>query len=398
MADSQGLSPGDTGYDPTTDPASPSYQGGGGPVSTTLPVGDWFDQNSPATNPLVVGSQQPTGNTLVPRNDPGSATAAPTDINSAFTQFVNSNPQYAGGGQAAIDAFGQAYPQYNGIIAWDPTRQIYESQGGYFTNIPGNPQGGWSLTPTQPETGSAATGGNDPLNPTPFTYAPFTDTFSNPNFVAPTGLTEQNDPGYQERLALGAQTLQNSAASQGTLLTGQTLNNLNQYAQNFATNDFNNVYNQALTQYQQNSQNNFQQYTQQYEQYLNGYQQALQGYNTNLGAGQQAFSDTLGLSSQVFSQNQQNWQNQFNTTQLGLNAAEASAAGGQANANAAGGYITGAGNAAAAGTVGAANGNLYGLGTLTNYLQNQGTQPFFQSPYQQTNEGSGNPFGLVTNF
>jgi hypothetical protein len=71
-------------------------------------------------------------------------------------------------------------------------------------------------------------------------------------FQAPTGLTEQNDPGYKARLALGQQALENSAAAKGDLLTGGTAKDLTNYAQNFASNEYGNVYNRALGEYQQN--------------------------------------------------------------------------------------------------------------------------------------------------
>jgi hypothetical protein len=70
-------------------------------------------------------------------------------------------------------------------------------------------------------------------------------------FEAPTGLTEQNDPGYQARLSLGQQTLENSAAARGGLLAGGTAKDLTQYAQDFASNEYSNVFGRALTQYQQ---------------------------------------------------------------------------------------------------------------------------------------------------
>lgn len=77
-------------------------------------------------------------------------------------------------------------------------------------------------------------------------------------FQAPTGLTEQNDPGYQARLQLGQTALQNSAAARGGLLTGGTAAGLNQYAQDYASNEYSNVYNRAFNQYA-TSYNQFQQ-------------------------------------------------------------------------------------------------------------------------------------------
>jgi hypothetical protein len=71
-------------------------------------------------------------------------------------------------------------------------------------------------------------------------------------FQAPTDVTQQNDPGYQFRLQQGMQALNNSAAAKGNLLSGNTLEAQQQYGQNYASNEYNNVYNRALQQYQQN--------------------------------------------------------------------------------------------------------------------------------------------------
>ena len=71
-------------------------------------------------------------------------------------------------------------------------------------------------------------------------------------FSAPTGLTAQNDPGYQARLQLGTDTLQKSAAARGSVLTGGTAKALDSYAQDYASNEYGNVYNRALDTYSTN--------------------------------------------------------------------------------------------------------------------------------------------------
>jgi hypothetical protein len=71
-------------------------------------------------------------------------------------------------------------------------------------------------------------------------------------FQAPNAATEQNDPGYQFRLQQGQQALQNSAAARGGLLSGNTAQAEQQYGQNYASNEYQNVYNRAMQQYQQN--------------------------------------------------------------------------------------------------------------------------------------------------
>ena len=73
-----------------------------------------------------------------------------------------------------------------------------------------------------------------------------------PGFQAPTGATEQNDPGYQFRLQQGTQALENSAAAKGGLLTGNTGQALENYGQNYASNEYSNVYNRAMNEYNTN--------------------------------------------------------------------------------------------------------------------------------------------------
>lgn len=75
------------------------------------------------------------------------------------------------------------------------------------------------------------------------------------NFTAPTGVDETNDPGYQFRLSQGQQALENSAAAKGGLLSGGTAKALDQYSQDYASNEFQNTYNRALNTYDTNANN-----------------------------------------------------------------------------------------------------------------------------------------------
>ena len=73
-----------------------------------------------------------------------------------------------------------------------------------------------------------------------------------PGFQAPTAATEQNDPGYQFRLQQGMDALQNSAAAKGGLLSGNTQKGIQDYAQQYASNEYGNVYNRAMNEYNTN--------------------------------------------------------------------------------------------------------------------------------------------------
>lgn len=71
-------------------------------------------------------------------------------------------------------------------------------------------------------------------------------------FEAPTLETMQLTPGYQFRLQEGQDVLEHSAAARGGLLTGATAEALTRYGQDYASGEYSNVYNRALTEYQQN--------------------------------------------------------------------------------------------------------------------------------------------------
>lgn len=55
------------------------------------------------------------------------------------------------------------------------------------------------------------------------------------------------DPGYQFRLGQGLESVENSASARGMQLSGNTLKGLEEYGQNFASNEYQNVYNRYNT-------------------------------------------------------------------------------------------------------------------------------------------------------
>lgn len=69
-------------------------------------------------------------------------------------------------------------------------------------------------------------------------------------FHAPTAAEAEATPGYQFQLQQGENAMQNSAAGRGGLLSGRTLADLNNYAQGTASTNYQNTFNNALTQYQ----------------------------------------------------------------------------------------------------------------------------------------------------
>jgi hypothetical protein len=59
----------------------------------------------------------------------------------------------------------------------------------------------------------------------------------------------KNDPGYMFRLNQSLNALQNSAAARGGLLSTGTTRDLTSFASDYASNEYSNVFNRALQQY-----------------------------------------------------------------------------------------------------------------------------------------------------
>lgn len=66
---------------------------------------------------------------------------------------------------------------------------------------------------------------------------------------APSMADALNDPGYQFRAAEGNRALQQSAAAKGVLGSGGTLKDINAWGQNFAKQEYGDVFNRSLTGY-----------------------------------------------------------------------------------------------------------------------------------------------------
>lgn len=118
-------------------------------------------------------------------------------------------------------------------------------------------------------------------------------------FKAPTLEEATQDPGYQFRLQQGQQALGNSASAKGLLRTGGTLKDFLDYGQNAASQEYQNVYNRALGE----NQNDFSQRSQAYGQ-TNQFQQ--QAALANQGANLQAAQFNAGQNFNTQAANQSN--------------------------------------------------------------------------------------------
>jgi hypothetical protein len=133
----------------------------------------------------------------------------------------------------------------------------------------------------------------------------------------PAQFMANQDPGYAFRMSEGIKALDRSAAARGNLMSGAQLKGINQYGQDLASQEYQNAFNRYQTA-RTNTLNPF----------------------ASLAGVAQSSANTLGTAAGQFGQ------------QMGSN-------------------IIGAGNAAAAGQVGAANAIAGGVGQGVNFYQNQ---------------------------
>jgi len=94
-----------------------------------------------------------------------------------------------------------------------------------------------------------------------------------------------NDPGYQFRLQQGQETLENSAAARGNLLSGSTLKDLTSYSQGMASQEGQNAYNREFNAFN-NTQN----------QLANLMQQGFNASGQIVGSGQATTNNLANLS------------------------------------------------------------------------------------------------------
>jgi hypothetical protein len=144
----------------------------------------------------------------------------------------------------------------------------------------------------------------------------------------------QNDPGYQARLQLGTDAIQKSAAARGSIVTGGTAKALDTYGQDYASNEYGNVYNRALQSYGTNASNYYTGQNNDYSRLASlasgGQQQAQAQAQQGQAASNNVTSNLLGTGAQVGQQ--------LN------NAGAATASGYVGAANAYGGAVSGIGN------------------------------------------------------
>lgn len=231
----------------------------------------WFEDNAPtgdrtAPTPGNRGSGEPTSS---PYGAPvAQAPAAPAgDVAGEVQRLLQSV-----GGTATPEALAKIEPQLNKLgvqlqksSAGEIRGRLYLPTGQAVDVVPGSGWGGaWSWTdrgassggaggpsgsglPAGYEMGTYTGGGKYPLASVmaPGLMQPWTTPFTAPNDV-----TQQNDPGWQFRLSEGQKAIERSAAAKGTLYSGKTMKDVMRYGQEYASGEYDKVYQRALGEYQ----------------------------------------------------------------------------------------------------------------------------------------------------
>ena len=185
------------------------------------------------------------------------------------------------------------------------------NQGGEFPGITHTPTNATPTTPTTlttPPTVDWPTLSTQQFGAMP--AIPNAPAFSFDAFQAPAPFAPPSsqdvlngDPGYAFRTGQGLQALQQSAAARGVLNSGGTLQDLVDYGQKAASQEYQNAYDRALGSYQTNFRDAL-------DAYMTNFGNALTKYNTNYGTQYatpynqmwQQYQQGVGNQAQLFNQ------------------------------------------------------------------------------------------------
>lgn len=130
------------------------------------------------------------------------------------------------------------------------------------------------------------------------------------SFTNPTLDEAKAEPGFQLSQQMGQQGIENSAAGRGLLRSGGTLKDILQYNQNFANQNYQNVYNRDFNTWQANTSGDL-------GNWLTGTQADLNTYNTNYQTQvKDPFQNALASTSM---DNSNDWQNFLQQYQIFTN-------------------------------------------------------------------------------
>ena len=138
--------------------------------------------------------------------------------------------------------------------------------------------------------------------PNKFVATPFVapDRFVSTPFVAPTAADMANEPGFQFRMAQGQKALEQSASGRGVLRTGGTLKDLVGYGQNFASNEYGNVYNRRAGEYERDFNQRLGEDVHNYDRSVSEYDR---NYNQRLGESDRDYTRSVSEYDRTYKQN-----------------------------------------------------------------------------------------------
>lgn len=270
--------------------AVPNYQ---------APTDDFWATNAPPPDlPISPLPDIPDPSAAAP---PSAAAGAKTWIDQALSEaqstddpaywygVIAKDPKVAAGDASAIAYWKGRIAQGDGALAVrNGTRQKFNDSGAApnpNAALPVTPYGGIGSTPS-PYVNPEWTGGPAPTAPP---LIPFT---------RPTQADLEASPGYQSRLAAGLQARNRSAAAQGSVLSGGTQQVLAQYGQDYASNEYNNLFGQGLALNQNNNNvtqgnfgNAFETYQANYGQFQDAATRGFNAYGLNVTTQRNAGND-----------------------------------------------------------------------------------------------------------
>ncbi len=149
--------------------------------------------------------------------------------------------------------------------------------------------------------------------PTYTAPAPYAQMAPVPDFVAPTDITEQNDPGFMARLKWGQQAIENSGSARGTTRSTNTMRDLVKFGQDYASAEYPAVYARAKGAYDTNVANLFGTYNTNLGTQEANTAAGLNTFAAQSGAAQSQFTNQKATSDTAYSQA---WQNYLNSLDL----------------------------------------------------------------------------------
>ncbi len=276
--------------------------------------GDWFAANAPPGN----GQPAPPGT----HRDPASGaiipdTAAPgthSDPNTGAT--IYDTPTTIDSAQPIWGQAGITSP----YAAPAPAPAAPSSSGPYQ----GGPPAGFGVPPAPYQSSGNAPTYQAPAQPAVLQSPYVAPVWSGGDFVAPTKPAEiatpfhaptqaelEASPGYQARLTADQQARERSAAARGTLLSGGTQVALGHAAQDYASNEYGNLFGQSLSTRQQNVGEFNTSFTDAFSAYLQRYKTFSDASNASLSAREQ----NAGEFNQSVNRAQQDYTNQYTAYQ-----------------------------------------------------------------------------------